>query len=379
MREGEFQLDSDRRKMETSHINCKVRHLLAESRNPYDDRTSEPIGLEIGPPGSNLNDMFGILSEQEMSSDEIALDETEKSDTMGEDEDGEEEFYDCEDLRRSKFLTKPIDGIIPLPNLYAFLLSSKTVYLCNLNKGDFDARAILSSVHQIAHIPASGDVLCVMVGFSEIKRISNRKIITRFVHTTCSNDKLKSVSSGGIEAYACASQECNHSESAKVLYTVNLFNESGVILKKFDYDSFMFWDTWREIRYTNKNTCVRAMSNRIELVDLQQRETIKTYKGSIGTNPGSRFRMMNMTTDSQNNILLAVHNDDAIHLLDGSLTFRKLLMTAEDGLHRPSSVALDRDGYLWVGCEDGQIHIVNYHYLLTTDRQTRLKIKQWSI
>jgi hypothetical protein len=113
MREREFQLDSDRRKMETSHINCKVRHLLAESRNPHDDRTSEPIGLEIGPSGSNLNEMFGILSEQEMSSDEISLDETEKSDTVGEDEDGEEEFYDCKDLQRYKFRTESINGIIP--------------------------------------------------------------------------------------------------------------------------------------------------------------------------------------------------------------------------------------------------------------------------
>lgn len=74
------------------------------------------------------------------------------------------------------------------------------------------------------------------------------------------------------------------------------------------------------------------------------------------------------------NILVAVPNDNAIHLLDKTLTFQKLLMTEEDGLYRQTSVALDAGGYMYVGCEDGQIHVLNYEYFLNTDRLTRLKI-----
>lgn len=53
-------------------------------------------------------------------------------------------------------------------------------------------------------------------------------------------------------------------------------------------------------------------------------------------------------------------------------------MTEKDGIHRPTSVALDSEGYLYVGCENGQIHVVSYQYLLNTKRLTRLKFKQLS-
>ncbi|XP_056014987.1 uncharacterized protein LOC125676724 [Ostrea edulis] len=218
MRERDIHLESERCNLEIIRINCAVRGLV-DANESSSDETSDLIGFEIGSSSRYLNDIFGKISETEMSSDEISFNEAEKAKKMEEDE---EEFYDCEGLHRCTFRTKSIKDIIPLQNLQTFLLSS----------------------------------------------------------------------------------------------------------------------------------------------------------GSIGTDPGSRFCTTGMTTDKQNNILLAVQNDNAIHLLDKSLTFQKLLMTAEDGLYRPTSVALDRDGYLWVGCENGELHIVNYRYLLNTDRQTRLKRKQ---
>jgi hypothetical protein len=378
MREIQCKPESKRSKLEITHINCEVRHLLSESRNLFHDQTGESIGFEIGPSDSNLNDVFGILSEKETSSDEISMDETEQAVKMGENKGGEKGLRT--DLRRYKFRTESINGIIPLPNHHAWLLGSDTVYMCNLNKDDFNARAILSGVHQFAHIPASGDVLCIMVGYREIKRISNGNIVTRFVCITNRSEELTSVSSGGNEAYACASEERQWWQNS-YLYTVNLLNESGVVLKKFDFASAVRRNSWDRglIQSAYKNICIRGKKNNVELIDLQQCKTIKSYDGSIGPNPGSRFCIMGMTTDSQNNILLAAHNDDAIHLLDESLKFQKLLMTAEDGLHGLLSVALDSDGYLWVGCEDGQIHRVNYQYLLNTDRQTRLKLKQMAV
>jgi hypothetical protein len=154
-----------------------------------------------------------------------------------------------------------------------------------------------------------------------------------------------------------------------------------VVLKRIDFRSGARLNPWDRgvIKSSNKNIYIRAQKNSVELIDLQQCQTIKSYQGYIRLNPGSRFCIMGMTTDSQNNILLAIHNDDAILLLNKSLTFQKLLMTVEDDLHGPLSVALDSEGYLWVGCEDGQIHRVNYEYLLNTDRQTRLKLKQMTI
>lgn len=101
---------------------------------------------------------------------------------------------------------------------------------------------------------------------------------------------------------------------------------------------------------------------RVHLFDKQENnvKVTKVYNGCVGTSPSSTFSPMD--------------NDNAIHLLDKNLTFQKLLMTEEDDLKRPTSVALDSERYLYVGCEDGQIHVVNYQYFLNTNRLTRLKI-----
>uniref|UniRef100_K1QFJ6 Uncharacterized protein n=1 Tax=Magallana gigas TaxID=29159 RepID=K1QFJ6_MAGGI len=85
-----------------------------------------------------------------------------------------------------------------------------------------------------------------------------------------------------------------------------------------------------------------------------------------------------IAVDRCGNILVSVPNDNAIHLLDKTLTFKKLLMTEEDCLHRPTAVALDAEGYLCVGCENGQIHVVNYQCLLNTNRLRRLKFPKIS-
>lgn len=110
----------------------------------------------------------------------------------------------------------------------------------------------------------------------------------------------------------------------------------------------------------------------VELVDCTRYEVkvIKAYRGCVGTSPAYSFSPRDIAVDMRGNILVAVVNDNAIRLLDQTLTFQKLLVTEEDGLHRPTSVALDSEG-----CDNGQIHVMNYQYLLNTNRQTRLGIK----
>lgn len=92
----------------------------------------------------------------------------------------------------------------------------------------------------------------------------------------------------------------------------------------------------------------------------------------------SGFRPTDIAVDRYGNILVSVPNDNAIHLLDKTLTFKTILMTEEDGLHRPTAVALDAEGYLYVGCGNGQIHVVNYQYLLNKNRLRRLKFQKIS-
>lgn len=117
---------------------------------------------------------------------------------------------------------------------------------------------------------------------------------------------------------------------------------------------------------------VLLYDGRLEPVKTKLRRIIiQAYAGSVGVNPTSQFAALDLTIDSKGNILLAEPNDNAIHLLDKSLKFQRLLLTGEDGLTGPRSVTLDPSGYLWVGCSDGQIRVFNYQYLMCTDRKSR--------
>ena len=105
--------------------------------------------------------------------------------------------------------------------------------------------------------------------------------------------------------------------------------------------------------------------------DLKSNKMIATYSVAIGISPESQFSPLDVAIDDKDNVLLVVRDDNAIHLLDKSLKFKRLILTEEDGLHSPRSVTLDSSGYLWVGCEDGKIHAFNYQYLLETERSAR--------
>lgn len=142
-------------------------------------------------------------------------------------------------------------------------------------------------------------------------------------------------------------------------------------MKKIQYFPDSSWTLDSRITATcEQNIYVISKRNVVEAVNSESKR-IATYAGSIGVDPASRFGPLDMTVDSKGNVLLAKPNDNAIHLLDKSLKFQRLLLTGEDGLTGPRSVTLDPSGYLWVGCSDGQIRVFNYQYLMCTDRKSR--------
>lgn len=98
------------------------------------------------------------------------------------------------------------------------------------------------------------------------------------------------------------------------------------------------------------------------------------YRVYLGTYPAYSSYSSDITVDHRSHILSAIPNDNAIYLRGTSLTFQKLSMTEEDGLQRPTIVAVDAEGYLYVGCENGRIHVVII--ILNTNRLKRLNIEK---
>lgn len=59
-------------------------------------------------------------------------------------------------------------------------------------------------------------------------------------------------------------------------------------------------------------------------------------------------------------VLIADSHNRAEHLVDRDGHFIKLLLTAKDGLGEPWSVAVDSEGFLWVGDTEGNVRIYKY-------------------
>ena len=185
---------------------------------------------------------------------------------------------------------------------------------------------------------------------------------------------------GGNQAYACVLLRFYKDNKMEDFdYYVCLLNEYGLTLKKYLYPRYMYHRRallnakWRLLpaQCADKYIIVLCEQNFVDQIDTESNKIITTYSGAIGISPGSQFSPTDIAFDDKGNVLLVVRDDNAIHLLDKSLKFQRLILTEEDGLHLPRSVTLDSSGYLWVGCKDGKIHAFNYQYLLETERSAR--------
>lgn len=266
-----------------------------------------------------------------------------------------------------------------MQNSEILFLSDGKVFDIDVKKDESDHQNILPDVHQIALVHPCGDVLSLSKSRKNIKRISRGRLVTRFISTKEDNESYECVGPAGGQAYACIV----HSTKRDYLWIteLSLLDEFGRILMSFSVGSSLVlrmkirgFVCFEENKFIiiNDGKAVQATCSIND--DSIKKDHI--YSGSVGTNPASSFYSKDIAIDHRNHILLVVPNDNAIHLLDTSLNFQKLLMTEEDGLQRPTSVALDIEGYLYVGCADGRIHVVNYQYLLNTNRLTRLHFEE---
>lgn len=78
----------------------------------------------------------------------------------------------------------------------------------------------------------------------------------------------------------------------------------------------------------------------------------------------SRFEPWGICVDKDDNVFVSDRFYDAIHVFNGEGVFQKYLLTEDDGIKRPLAVAVDTAGHIWVGNEDGSIHVFEYLELL---------------
>ncbi|XP_062571304.1 tripartite motif-containing protein 2-like [Saccostrea cucullata] len=82
-----------------------------------------------------------------------------------------------------------------------------------------------------------------------------------------------------------------------------------------------------------------------------------SYTGTETENLRSPFEPRGVTCDSRGFIYVTDNANDAVHLLDHTGKFVRLLLTTKDEIYGPYSVAIDSKNNLWVGCRDATVKI----------------------
>lgn len=74
----------------------------------------------------------------------------------------------------------------------------------------------------------------------------------------------------------------------------------------------------------------------------------------------SPFDPRGIACDRFGHVLVADYNSNSVHLLDHSGRFLRLLLTDADGMFGPTSIAIDEDGFLWIGGGNATVRVYRY-------------------
>ena len=63
----------------------------------------------------------------------------------------------------------------------------------------------------------------------------------------------------------------------------------------------------------------------------------------------SKFTPLEMCTDQMGHVLIIDYINNRVHILDQEGRFIQPILTSKQGLHQPTTIDVDREGYMWVG------------------------------
>ena len=123
---------------------------------------------------------------------------------------------------------------------------------------------------------------------------------------------------------------------------VQVYNRNGKMRQSFDHIKF---------EYPNK-VAVNKVNNDINICDKRKLIAI-TADGQLRyeyTGQGdSKFDSQDVCTDQLGHILITDYHNHRIHILDQDGQFIQYIMTSKQELHKPTTIEVDKEGYVWVG------------------------------
>ena len=75
---------------------------------------------------------------------------------------------------------------------------------------------------------------------------------------------------------------------------------------------------------------------------------------------GKEFAPVDVCTDQMGHILITDFYNHRVHILDQGGRFIQYVLTSQQGLHKPTTIDVDREGYVWVGEYNNCVKVARY-------------------
>lgn len=138
---------------------------------------------------------------------------------------------------------------------------------------------------------------------------------------------------------------------------------SGEMLAEYGADGKLFMYPLRVAVNVNGDICV-SDSRKQAIIIVKPCGELKTeYTGSNSEHEQkSSFEPRGIACDARGHIFVADSTNNAIHMLEHTGVFMRMVVTEADGLYGPYSVAVDKEDYLWIGCRDADIKVYRLNW-----------------
>lgn len=140
-------------------------------------------------------------------------------------------------------------------------------------------------------------------------------------------------------------------------------NSSGEMLTEYGADGKLFMYPLRVAVNVNGDICVSDSRKQAVVIVKPSGELKTEYTGTPSEQEQkSSFEPRGIACDVRGHIFVADSTNNAIHMLDHTGVFMRMIATEADGLYGPYSVAVDKEDYLWVGCRDADIKVYRLNW-----------------
>ena len=258
---------------------------------------------------------------------------------------------------------KAIISIAPANDGNAWICNSLSENIFQYSKAG-QCRSHVKAGFEVGDIFVASDE-SVMMSFPsqrKIRRMTANGQITDFANLPMYPAGITQIESGDI--LVCAMEKLGESikgpEAKGAILRVNNFGR----VERFDKDRqhTIFTRPIRVAVNSNKDIIVSEWAKGNDhVVALTADGKMKwKYVGPKTVELAEPFVPNAIACDRYCQILIADSHNRAIHLVDRDGHFIKLLLTAKDGLGEPWSVAVDSEGFLWVGDTEGNVRVYKY-------------------